>query len=711
MKQRLLSSLSAVICCSLVSFAGTNSSAAEQKRATGKPPQAASLQVQDEASNLPGLILGTAWYPEHWEESRWETDLGLMQAAGIRMVRVAEFAWSRMEPEEGHFDFDWLERAVALAGKHGVLVVLGTPTAAPPAWLTQKYPDTLLVDEFGRQATHGNREHYRLTSQRYREFARRIAEEMAKRFGHNSNVIGWQIDNELGPVSYDDDTRRQFQQWLKARYQTLDSLNRHWSTSYWSQTYDNWQEIPIPIGYHNPGLMLEWKRFISDTFRDYQHNQAAVIRGTVDPRQFITHNFMGWYDGFNHYVLANELSFASWDDYVGTGHHDPASNGMLHDLTRGFKRKNFWVMETQPGSVNWAPVNNALDRGEVREMAWEAIGHGADAVSYWQWRSALGGQEQYHGTLVGPDGNPVPLYQEVSQIGKEFAEVGDVLSGTTSAAQTALLQDYDSRWAIQFQKHNQDFDTFGHFRSYYRPLQALAHEIDIVNPSAPLSQYRLVVAPHLNVLPDGVANHLLEYVKAGGHLVLGPRTGMKDQYNALLPSRQPGVILSQPMGGDVAQFYALEKPVPVAGSQGEGEARIWAEMLETTSPDTEALLRYGKSNGWLDGQPAVITRRVGAGRVTYVGAWLDDKLMNSLAAWMVESSGVKPPIGVVPQGVEVCRRVGSGKEVIILINHTTEPKTVSLPRPMRELLRGGAPANSITLPPHEVGVLIPSPSS
>jgi len=706
MKRLAFSAFLAVLYCALIcSGAQAPSPSAARKLPVRSQPLAT---APSPGPTLPGLILGAAWYPEHWPESRWEDDLTLMQAAGIHMVRVGEFAWSRMEPEEGKFDFAWLERAVALAAQHDILVVLGTPSAAPPAWLTQKYPDTLVIDENGRRATHGNRQQCSLTSARYREFSRRIAEEMAKRFGQNPHVVGWQIDNEYGPVSYDEDTRRQFQQWLKARYQTLDSLNQHWSTGYWSQTYDNWQEIPIPIGEHNPGLRLEWQRFITEAFRDFNHNQVAVIRAHADRRQSTTHNFMGWYDGFDHYVLSRDLDLASWDDYIGSGHLNPAANALLHDLTRGFKRKNFWVMETQPGFVNWAPVNNSLDRGEVREMAWEAIGHGADAVSYWQWRSALGGQEEYHGTLVGADGKPVPLYEEIAQIGKEFAKAGGFLRGTSVTPETALLQDYDSRWAIQFQKHTQDFDTFTHFLSYYRPLQASTQALDVVHPMAPLTAYRLVVAPHLNVLPDAVANHLREFAQGGGHLVLGPRSGMKDGYNALLPSRQPGTILSGLLGGDVRQFYALEKPAPVSGPAGEGQAKIWAEMLESTASDVEVLLRYGKSNGWLDGQPAVITRRVGAGRITYVGAWLDDKTMDSLAEWMIQVSQVKPALGAAPEGVEVCRRSGQGKDVFIVINHTPQPQTISLPRPMREALRGGDAASSLSLPPREVGVLLPA---
>jgi beta-galactosidase len=657
-----------------------------------------------EAPPAPSLLLGTAWYPEQWPESRWEEDLKLMEAAGIRMVRVGEFAWSRMEPAEGRFDLDWLERATALAAKHRIVVVIGTPTAAPPAWLTQRYPDTLKTEQDGRKATHGSRAQFSFTSARYREFCRRIAEELGKRFGHNPAVVGWQIDNEYGDVSYDEITRKQFQDWLRAKFRTLDALNEHWTTSYWSETYSDWSQVPLGTTGMNPGLNLEFKRFVTDTYKDYQHVQAAALRGQIDPRQFITSNFMGWYDSFDHYALTEELDLASWDDYVGRGHLNFLKNGMTHDLTRGFKRRNFWVIETQPGFVNWADVNNALDKGEVREMAWHDVGHGADAVSYWQWRSALSGQEQYHGTLVGADGTPVPLYEEVAQIGREFAKAEPVLAGTSPESQVAILDSYDSRWAIDNQRHNHDFDPVGLLFSYYAPLRRLAQQADVVSAAAPLANYRLVVAPGLNVLPEALAKNLAAYVEQGGHLVLGPRSGMKDEYNALYPARQPGPLVPV-LGGRVEQWYALDEEVPVSGAWGRGKAKIWAEQLQASKPDAEALLTYGESNGWLDGRPAVLSRKVGKGRITYIAAWLDDDLMNRAAEWMLRTSGVRPALGPVPEGVEVCRRTNGSRDVFILVNHTRAPQRVSLPGPMQAVLRGGGEISVLELAPRDAEVL------
>ena len=662
--------------------------------------------AQADKVQTPAILLGTAWYPEQWPESRWDADLALMQQAGIHMVRVGEFAWTRMEPSEGQYELDWLDHAIAAAAKHGIVTVIGTPSAAPPAWLTQKYPETLRTMQDGRKDQHGNRQQFNFANSKYRELARAMAEQLATRFGHNPNVVGWQIDNEYAEVSFDADTKQQFQQWLKQHYGTLDNLNTRWTTAYWSETYFEWNQVPIQVGYGNPGLLLSWMRFVSDIWRSYQKNQLEVIRANSDPRQFITTNMMGWFDGYDHYTVAQDLDLAAWDDYVGQGHLDPVKNGAAHDLTRGFKGKNFWVMETQPGGVNWAAINNWLDKGEVRAMAWHDIGHGADTVSYWQWRSALNGQEQYHGTIVGPDGTPDPLYEEIAQIGREFEKASPVLAGTSVKSDVAILHSYDSRWAIGWQKHNKNYEPVEEILGYYGPLRRVSQSVDVVPPTASLGGYKLVVAPGLNVLTPAAAENLIQYVKNGGHLVLGQRSVMKDEDNGLWPQRQPGP-LTDLLGGRVEQYYALIDAAPVEGKWGTGESRLWAELLSAKDPDVEVLMRYGKSNGWLDGQPAAITRKVGKGRITYIGAWLDQRTMAQAAKWMTDVSGVKPAFGPVPDGVEVYPRYASEGAVYVLVNFSSAPQTVNLPSTMRDILSGGS-TQSLTLQHYGVAVLASS---
>ncbi len=653
------------------------------------------------------LELGAAWYPEQWPESRWDADLALMEAAHIHFVRVGEFAWSTFEPSEGNYQLDWMERAIRAAEKHHIAVVMGTPSAAPPAWLTQKYPETLRTNSDGRKDGHGNRQQFDWSDPKYRELARAIAEKLAVRFGHDPNVIGWQIDNEYANESYSDADRARFQQWLKARYKTLDNLNTRWTTAYWSETYQDWSQIPIQSTYGNPGLLLNWRQFVSDEWRSYQRNQLDVIRAHADPRQRITTNMMGWFDAYDHYTVSQDLDFTSWDDYVGSGHLNPVYNGATHDLTRGFLRKNFWVMETQPGMVNWSDDNTMLNKGEVRAMAWNAIGHGSEAVEYWQWRSDLNGQEQYHGTLVGADGTPVPLYTEVQQIGADFDKAGPALAGTTVVSQVALLQDYNSRWAINWQRHNKSFDPVDSFMTYYAPLHSLAGSVDVIADTAPLSGYKLVVAPALNVITPAAARNLADYVRNGGHLVLGERSGMKDEDNTLYPQQQPGP-LAELLGAKVAQWYAIansgpDSTVPLTGVWGAATGKLWAEQLTPLAPDTKVLMTYGKYNGWLDGQPAAVTRRVGKGTITYIGFALDSTTGAAAAKWMLDEAGIAAAMPV-PEGVDLAIRSGNGKHIYILTNYAAGPRTITLPSSMQDILTGTTAA-TITLPQYGVAVL------
>jgi len=666
-------------------------------------PVAAIARAQaTQYADAPPVLMGAAWYPEQWDEATWEKDLTLMERDHIHVARVGEFAWSSMEPSEGTFKFEWLDRAVAMAAKHHVWIVMGTPTAAPPAWLTTKYPETLRVDNEGVRDEHGNRAQFSFANPKYLYFAHRIAEELGKRYGHNPNVVGWQLDNEISQTSFDPGTKALFHAWLKNKYGSIDKLNTLWTTAYWSQTYDNFDEIPVHDRDENPALLLDWKHFISDRWVVYCENQISAIRPNADKRQFITTNTMGWFDGFDAYKVHTVLDIAAWDDYVPTVNFDPASNGAEHDLARSYKKKNFWVMETEPAFVNWRPLNNAIHKGQMREMAWQAIGHGADAVEYWQWRAALNGQEQYHGTLIGVDGTPVPAYDEAKQIGEEFERAGPALAGTTPKSSVAIMESFDSRWAIDFQRFNNAFSPIEELVDFYRPLRAASQAIDIVPPGAEIDSYKLVVAPALNVLKADDAEKLIAYVKQGGHLILGPRTAMKNEYDATWTQRQPGPLVDL-LGGRVEEKYALADEAPVSGIIGSGQARIWAEMLSSKDPDTKTLLTYGASNGWLDGKPAMITRTVGKGVITYVGFWPDEKLLTQMADAWVEEAGVQPILSGVPEGVEVCERNGNRKTVVILINHTTSPQTVTVPETMKPLI-GATDSGQVTLEKYGVAV-------
>jgi len=640
----------------------------------------------NEANLSTKLHLGTAWYPEQWPEERWAEDIRLMREAGLTVVRMAEFAWSTMEPSAGDFHLDWLERAVSALAEAGIVSVLGTPTAGPPAWLVQEHPDLMAVDKNGHRVQFGNRCHYCVNSPEFHAATQRIVEAMGKRFGNNEHVIGWQLDNEYHRICYCDRCRKLLQEFLAEKYGSLDALNERWSTRYWSQTYSAWEQIPIPIGRHNPGLILEFRRFITESYRNFQKLQLDSLRPHLRSDVWVTHNFMGWFDGFDHYELSEDLDLASWNWYVGTGHHDYLTTGAAHDLTRGFKRRNFWLMETQPGNVNWSSVNNSLNKGEARAMAWHAVAHGADAVLYWQWRSALNGQEQYHGTLVDQSGQPRLFYEEVKQLGQDFAVASSVLAGSSPVAKVAILNSYESRWSIKAQPHHQDFDYVAYLEHFYRPLAARNIDVDIISVDAPLDGYRLVIAPALLIVNEEYAEKFKKYVKGRGHLVLTARCGMKNEDNGLLPSRQPG-LLAELAGVEVEEYYALDEPVPVKGNWFEGVTRIWAERLKILDENmTPVIARYGASNGWLDDQIAITLHGTGGGFVYYVGTYLDDDAQDALIGRFAKTARLNPPFEV-PAGVEVRRRKRpDGTEVYIVVNHEPAEQVVQLPWPAQEHL-------------------------
>jgi beta-galactosidase len=649
------------------------------------------------------IHIGSSFYPEHHDESYWANDIRLMKEAGFSVARMAEFAWSTMEPSAGEFYFDWLEYVIDELAMAGIASVLGTPTAAPPAWLVAQHPDLMAVDENGRRVQFGNRCHYCVNSAEFHAATLRIVSAMAEAFGKNPDVIGWQLDNEYNRVCYCERCQKLFQEYLASKFGTLDALNEHWSTAYWSQTYFAWEQIPIPIGPHNPGLMLEFKRFVTESYCQFQRLQVDTLRAHLSPEVWITHNFMGWFDGYDHYKLTEDLDMASWDWYVGTGHHDYLSSGAAHDLTRGFKRRNFWLIETQPGSVNWTSVNNVLNKGEARAMAWHAVAHGADAVLYWQWRSAPSGQEQLHGTLVDQSGQPRPFYEEARQLAENFAATTDLLTGTAPVAEVALLNSYDDRWSIHTQRHHRDFDYVAHFQNYYRALAKRNIAADILSADAVLNGFKLVIAPALLMLNDRRVSTFKSFVENGGHLVLTVRSGMKDDFNALLPTRQPG-MLAEIAGTEVEDYYALLDPAPVIGENFKGESRIWAERLKVTDDaGTKIIARYGKSNGWLDDQPAITSHPYGKGLVTYVGAYLDEASQQVLIDEIVQSAGVKPVLDC-PAGVEARKRVNAhGGEVFIVINHERTKKRVDLPWLARELLRS-MDTDNLQLEPYGVAV-------
>ncbi len=402
------------------------------------------------------FYFGVDYYPEHWPEERWPEDARLMAEADFNVVRLAEFAWSKMEPEDRRFDFEWLDRAISILASHNIQVVLGTPTASPPPWLMAKKIDLFRVREDGRRLTYGNRREYCPNHPLYHQYTRRIVKQMAEQYKDHPAVIGWQIDNEFGDRCYCDLCTHDFRRWLRRRYGTLEKLNKKWGTVFWSHIYNDWSEIPAPrtTGHSpNPGLGLDFARFASDSYVAYQKMQVDILRQKC-PNHFITHNFMGFkYNFINYFDLARELDFVSWDIYWRTQWNmeaatDPTSAAIGHDAMRGLKNQNFWVMEQQSGSGGWEYVSVSPRPGELRLWAYQSIAHGADGIVFFRWRTNRYGTEQYWHGLLDHHGLAGRRYEEIKRMSGEVKKLSDRVYGSFVKPAMAMINCYDSRFAF-----------------------------------------------------------------------------------------------------------------------------------------------------------------------------------------------------------------------------------------------------------------------
>ena len=648
------------------------------------------------------MYYGVDYYPEHWPEERWEIDASLMESAGINVARLAEFAWVKLEPKEGQYDFSWLDKAIEILGRHNIKTVLGTPTASPPMWLVRKYPQILPRDRDGHVMGPGGRRHYCYNSPEYRELTRKIVSAMAEHYKDNPNVIGWQIDNELGCHEsnrcYCDNCLIKFREWVKRKYGTLENLNRSWGTIFWSQTYTDWDEIIIPrrtVGAHNPSLLLDFLRFISDSTIEYQNLQVEILR-KICPDKFITHNLMGLFGGLDYYKLAESLDFVSWDNYPRfRGNPDPARIALSHDVMRGVNRgRPFWVMEEQSGSAGWEIFGPHPLPGEIRLWSYQGIAHGADAIVYFRWRTCRYGTEQYWHGILDHDGVPRRRYEEVKRMGEELKGITE-LEGSFYKAETAIIYSYDIRWAIEIQPNNPAFDYMEQIQKYYTGLFNQHVPVDIVHPLSDLSKYKLVVAPSLYLMTPEIRENLENYVRNGGTLVVTLRSGVKDWNNVVTDKTLPGE-LSDLLGIEIEEYYSMPQEEKYH-IKGIGPERFTCKAIcEFVNPKSaEVIALY--EDGPFAGKPAVTLNRFGSGEAIYVGADVDLGYVESLLFWLITRSKIEI-IAMGSRDVEVTVRESNiGTKFIFLLNHSDRSETIKLSFP--------GYIEEITLEPKEVRIV------
>jgi beta-galactosidase len=661
------------------------------------------------------MLIGADYYPEHWPRERWETDVRLMKEAGFNVVRLAEFSWVKMEPAEGRFDFGWLDDAMALLNRHGINVILGTPTAVMPAWAARKYPETLRQKPDGTRVVWGGRRHNCFSSGTYRLLSERITRAMAEHFAGAPNLIGWQIDNEFdGNECYCETCRAEFQDWLRDRYGTLDALNRAWGNHFWGLNFATWSEITFPDNrttetwsMGNPSACLDWKRFLSWQRVRFQADQVRILR-RVCPDDFVTHNFMGLFSDLDYYDLARDLDFVAWDNYpVWADKPDfPYSASLAADMMRGLKKENFLIMEQTAGPCGWGTFGRNPWPGEIRKIAYQQLAHGSDGQIWFRWRTCTVGREQYWHGLLGHDGQPLRRYHEAAQTAQEFRKLEDSLRGTTVASDVAIVYDYDNLWSLNFQPGYAGNSLQAAIGRYYRALVRAGVNADIVNRRADLSKYKLVLAPDLSIMPDETGRKLSRYVEAGGVLLADCRTGVKDSNNLCYDRTLPG-LLTPALGIRIEEYSALgaDASYAVTATLGSDATYTAVQYVDWVIPDgAETMAGYGKQ--WPMEQFSAVTRNThGKGKGWYVGTVMkEESFYDRLIARLLADAGIQPAVDP-PAGVEASIREGHGKRLLFLMNHTEEPKTVNVPEGKVELLSGARTKRTLTLDRFDVAVV------
>lgn len=644
-------------------------------------------------------LTGAYYYPEHWDESQWERDLKQMHELGFEFTHFAEFAWAQLEPQEGVYDFSWLDRAVALAAKYDLKVVMCTSTATPPVWLSRKYPEILLKSEDGTVQDHGARQHASFASPVYRKLAYRMIEELARHYGNDSRIIGWQLDNEPAvQFDYNQAAEEAFREFLKEKYHyNIQELNAAWGTAFWSEVYSRFEEITLPKTaqmFMNHHQILDYRRFAAKQTNDFLNEQCRLIKKYAK-NQWVTTNYIPDYDK-GHIGGSKDLDFVSYTRYMVYGDNEgigrrgyrvgnPLRIAMANDFFRPVNG-TYGVMELQPGQVNWGSINPQPLPGAVRLWLWSVFAGGSDFICTYRYRQPLYGTEQYHYGIVGTDGVTVTpggreyeqFMKEIRSLRKDYRPKEDKPE-TYLKRKTAILWNPENYWSIDRQKQNATWNTFAHVDKYYRTLKSYAAPVDFISEEKDFSQYPVMIVPAYQLADKELVARWKKYVEEGGNLVLTCRTAQKDRFGRL-PETPFGSMIDELTGNHI-EFYDLLLSQDPGQVKMDGKVYTWNTWGEILQPGTSNEVWATYTNEFYEGKPAVTFRKLGKGSVTYIGV---DSSDGALERQVLDKLYSRLQIEVMnlPYGVTMEYRNGLG----IVLNYSDQPYLFALPQGAKVLI-------------------------
>jgi beta-galactosidase len=647
---------------------------------------------------------GGDYNPDQWSKEIREDDARLMQLSHVNIASVAIFAWSQLEPEPGKYTWDWLDETFERLHRSGVSIALATPSAAHPRWLTQQHPEVMEVNDQGQRVQHGIRQRFCPSSPVFREHVDRINRAMAERYGKHPALVLWHVSNEYGaPRCYCDLCAGGFRTWLKDRYGNIDVLNQQWWSTFWSQRFNTFEQIPAPIaqtGRSWQGLMLDWKRYQSCLLCEFFKFEAATLR-KITPHIPITTNLMGHYGGLDYAKFADVMDVVSWDCYARV-HGDPAGPAYTHAYMRGVKDQRPWLlMEQTPSATNWQENATLKPPGVAALWSWQAMAHGSDSSMYFQWRRSRGASEKMHGAVVEHAGTEkARVFQEIAALGADMSKVSGKVAGTrVAAAKIGILYDQECRWAFEGSggpgHHKPYVETVG---KHYKAIWRQNLPIDMVRMDADWSQYKLLVAPMLYMVKSGEypksgtpeqlrtrvdeGAKIEQFVKAGGTFVATYLSGYANENDYVYENGYPGP-LRKIMGLWVDEMdnskpgEQTNRIMPVKrGLTGMKRSYTCDEYFDQIVLEgAESLATYGKN--WYAGKPCVTRNRFGRGTAYYLGCAADDNFLKDFYAAAAKELGLESLLKPVA-GVEVLERCAKERRLLFILNHNGVKKDVPM---------------------------------
>jgi beta-galactosidase len=667
-------------------------------------------------AKLPRFWHGGDYNPEQWSPEVWREDMRLMKLAHVNAMSVGIFSWSALEPSEGRFEFDWLDRTFDMVHENGGFIVLATPSGSKPAWLSQKYPEVCRVLKDGRREPHGFRHNHCYSSPVFREKVALINEKLAHRYGKHPALLLWHISNEYSGECQCELCRGAFHAWLEARYGSIAALNQAWWTAFWGHTFSDFSQVD-PYDWSISGAAIDHKRFVTARTVDFmQHEIRAVRRHSLDVP--VTTNLMGMFPGLDYAKLVRDLDVVSWDSYPSWKNDaddwKTASDvSMAHDLNRSFKRKPFLLMESAPGTQQWQSVPKLKRPGLQKLEALQAVAHGSDSVQYFQWRKGRGGCEKFHGAIVDHVGHEhTRVFRDIAEIGATLEKLAPVL-GTGVSPEVALIYDWENSWGIEHLRgfNNQAKHYDATCRAHYREFWKRGTAVDVLDSVADLSSYRLIVAPMLYMLRPGVAERLIEFVELGGTLVATYVTGVVNESDLCFTGGMPGPL--RPLFGiwveDIDGLYEGEtvSVLPESGGplglSGSYAAREFCSIVHAEGADV--LARYGSD--FHAGNPALTRHAFGAGKAYFVASRNDDRFLSDFHAGLADELGLRRAFpGPLPEGVTAQTRSDGAREFLFLLNATKREQSLTAAGfSAKNLLDGSTVGEKLTLGPYGVLVL------